>query len=254
MVGTPDVGLMDGTVFREVLLALTTEGASNTTIAGWANDVNRNMKARADNWNRQTFPYGSEFNFDTTGQEEVFVWLTYYNYTASAERTLDSILGYMRHLPNWAWHGGARSMGDLGNNGKWFVNRGVERVLMHYRSGLNMIPLIEAYRANPDDIFLLEIAMGSLGGQMTNIDDQGATSMGFHSYPFVLEHDPYSGDYGLGFFGNTLETGAYLVSDSKLGWVCYLCDLTSSSPGAKASWSPRDPYRVRSMLNRWDCI
>ena len=68
-------------------------------------------------------------------------------------------------------------MGDLGNNGKWFVNRGTERGLMHYRSGLNMIPLIEAYRCKPDDHLLLEISMGSIAGQMANIDETGAASM-----------------------------------------------------------------------------
>ena len=55
-------------------------------------------------------------------------------------------------------------MGDLGNNGKWFINKGVERGLMHYRAGLNMIPLIEAYRRNPDDHLLLEISMGAITG------------------------------------------------------------------------------------------
>jgi hypothetical protein len=248
VVGTPDVGLMDGTVFREVLLALKTEGETNSTIAGWANDIEKQMKVRADGWNTQTFPYGSEFNFDTTGQEEVFIWLTYFNYTASAARTLQSILGYMHKFPNWAWNGGARSMGDLGNNGKWFINRGVERVLQHYRAGLNMIPLIEAYRANPDDTTLLEIAMGAIAGQMTNINSNGETSMGFHSYPFVLEHDPYSGDYGLGFFGHTLETGSYIVLDSTLDWLCYLCDVTTSTPGKAVSYTTRDSYRVRSYV------
>ena len=58
--------------------------------------------------------------------------------------------------------------------GKWFVNRGVERGAMHYRAGLNMIPLIEAYRADPDDHLLLEVAMGALTGQMASIDDAGA--------------------------------------------------------------------------------
>jgi len=45
------------------------------------------------------------------------------------------VIGFMRSLPTWAYHGGGRSMGDLGNNGKWFVNRGVERGAMHYRAG-----------------------------------------------------------------------------------------------------------------------
>jgi len=41
-------------------------------------------------------------------------------------------------------------------------------------AGLNMIPLIEAYRADPDDHLLLEVAMGALTGQMASIDDAGA--------------------------------------------------------------------------------
>jgi len=250
MVGTPDVGLMDGTVFREVLYALQIEGATNSTINGWANTIQSNMKKRADGWSTQTFPYGSEFNFDTTGQEEVYVWLTYFNYTASAAQTLECVLGYMRKFfPNWAWNGGARSMGDLGNNGKWFINRGVERVLMHYRAGLNMIPLIEAYRANPDDLLLLEISMGSLVGQLTNIDDSGATSMGFHSYPFVLEHDPHSGDYGLGFFGHTLEASSFAILHPDYSWQCYLCDIINST-STSIHWAPRDSYRVRTYVER----
>jgi hypothetical protein len=39
--------------------------------------------------------------------------------------------------------------------------------LQHYRSGLNMIPLIEWYRAHPEEgTFLLEVAMGSITGQV----------------------------------------------------------------------------------------
>ena len=105
------------------------------------------------------------------------MWLSRYGYEAAANRTLDSILAYMRHSPTWAYSGGARSLGDLGNNGcvprggartaragerpRWrvcpsppprarprsliFVNRGGERVLMHYRAGLNAIPVHEQY-------------------------------------------------------------------------------------------------------------
>ena len=32
-------------------------------------------------------------------------------------------------------------------------------------------------------VFLLEVAMGAIGGQLTNIDPTGATSMMWHAYP-----------------------------------------------------------------------
>ena len=82
----------DGTVFREIFDALQAEGTENATIAGWAAALDANMYARAAAWSTETFPYGSEFNYDTTGQEEVFVWLQRYNFTAQANSTLNAVL------------------------------------------------------------------------------------------------------------------------------------------------------------------
>ena len=68
--------------------------------------------------------------------------------------------------------------------------------------------------------------MGAISGQLTNIEpSSGATSMMFHATPHMLAFDPHSGDYGLGFFGHALESGAYFVDDAQLGQLCYLCDL-----------------------------
>jgi hypothetical protein len=117
---------------------------------------------------------------------------------------------------------------------------------MHYRTGLNMIPLIEWYRANPDDFFLLEVAMGAQAGQLTNIDERGAPSMMLHMLPHVLDFDPRSGDFGLGFFGHTLEAGAYFVKHPTLGDLCFQCDLGSDTGAVVIE--PRDSYRQRVYL------
>lgn len=193
---------------------------------------------------------GSEFAYDTTGQEEVWVWCNRFGFHDAANRTLEAVLGYMRSFPNWAWHGGARSGGDLGNNGKWLVNRGGERMLQHYRSGLNQIPLTEAFRANPDDQFLLRTAMGALTGQLGSIDATGAVAMGWHTAPFVQDYDPRSGDYGLGFFGISLEAAAFLVRDALMpnGWACYLCNLRAGATSTAVAFSPTDAYRIRIYL------
>ena len=47
------------------------------------------------------YPYGSEFSFDTTGQEAVVVWLLHFanatnGFAQDAKRTVDHILSYMR--------------------------------------------------------------------------------------------------------------------------------------------------------------
>ena len=255
--GQASVGFMDGTVAREVLEALLVEGAAgNATFAALGSTLEKNMKARQLHWAGTPYPYGSEFGFDTTGQEEVVVWNLYFGNETVARKTVDHVLSYMRNSPTWAYHGGARSWGDIGNNGKYLSTFGTgatDRGQMHYRSGLNMIPLIEFYRRHPEEgTYLLEIAMGAISGQMTNIDPAtGATSMMFHAVPHMLAHDPHSGDYGLGFFGNALESGAYFVRDAELGALCFLCDLADGASAARdgaALIVPRDAYRIAVFL------
>lgn len=76
-----------------------------------------------------------------------------------------------------AYNGGSRLWGDLGNNGKWYETRGN----FHYRAGLNAIPLLEWYKLNPDDFFLIEPALGAVVDQMNNIDETGAPSIMMHT-------------------------------------------------------------------------
>ena len=48
--------------------------------------------------------------------------------------------------------------------------------------------------------------------------------MMLHMEPHIMQFDPHSGDFGLGFFGNTLQSGAYyLQKHPVLGEVCFLC-------------------------------
>jgi hypothetical protein len=234
----------------------------------------------------------------------------------AALNTIDVILSYMRSIPNWAYMGGADAT-DIGNGGKWFTTAGTGQkpmIKMHYRAGLNQIPLAEYYRAHPDDFDLLEIIVGALSGQATclvmsgvvvrgktkgrcalfafivplggwhkknhnwlsyisshslhfdgvsphyrqlqNIADDGAMSIAFHSHPYVMKNDAYSGDYGLGFFGISLEATAYFLLHKDLGPLCYLCDLSSvdthddqTNAGVFAGTiSPRDSYRQRVYI------
>lgn len=183
---------------------------------------------------------------------QVVVWLLYFNFDDAAGRTVDHILQYMRSLPNWAYNGGAQA-GDVANGGKWLVSAGTGRGdsgKMHYRAGLNQIPLIEWYRRHPDDLETLRIAVGAMSGQMSNIDETGAPSIYFHDYPHVMEHDAYSGDYGLGFFGSSLEASSTFVLHPSLGPLCFLCDVAAAAVDSGSSHVivPRDAFRQRVYL------
>ena len=203
------------------------------------------------------YPYGSEFAFDTTGQEAVVVWLLHFanssnSFATSAKATVDHILSYMRSSPTWAYNGGSRSWGDLGNNGKWQATAGANfetRGNFHYRSGLNAIPLLEWYRRNPDDFFVLPPALGAHAGQMNNIDERGAPGMMMHMEPHILDFDPHSGDFGLGFFGCSVEAAAFYVEHPQHGALCYLCNLGTAAAAAGAvTIAPVDLYKRRVFI------
>jgi len=48
------------------------------------------MRARADHWKTETYPFGSEMPWDSTGQEEVYGWTRYFHYDDKAEVTLNA--------------------------------------------------------------------------------------------------------------------------------------------------------------------
>lgn len=246
------VGLMDGTVFREVLRALKSEGPGPW--AQHASMVESIMRNRTLQWNSEDNPAGSEFAWDTTGQEEVAVWGSYFNSTDNGwmhgslnARTVGSILGYTQVLPTFAFSGSSYGMGDMSNNAKWMVTGGWEREGGHYRSGLNSIPVIERYRSFPDDFGLLRIGIAGLMSCLPNIDAKGAPSMAFHTHPFIMEHDPNSGDHGLAFFGHSLNAGLYLHNHPQLGPLCFMCDVEVNANG-NLYIIPRDTYHIRAFL------
>lgn len=249
----PTVSLMDDTVFLFLLEALNDEGLTQQAAI-----IDGIMRTRVNGgsgivgWVDQDYPAGSEFSWDTTGFEACGVWGAYYNatsptYGSLADRIANYILAFMPTAPNWAFHGSALGAGDFSNNAKWMVTGGWEREGGHYRAGLNSIPLFDRYRANPDDLYLLLTGMGGITAVLPNINNDGATSMGFHTHPFIHEHDPNSGDYGLAFFGHTANAGSYLVNHTALGWLCFLCDA-SPTEGGGVTVTPRDSYHMRAFL------
>jgi len=85
--------------------------------ASLAARIEAGERSRAEYFRTAPNPYGSEFAYDTTGQEEVVVWLLYFGHDAAAERTVKHVQQYMRPLPNWAYNGGAEA-GDVANGGE----------------------------------------------------------------------------------------------------------------------------------------
>ena len=179
------------------------------------------MKARADDWDRSAFPFGSEMAWDSTGQEEVFAWCDYFGFADKAEVTLRSVLGYMPTVPIWVYNGNARRFWDFYYGAA--PGGQLERQIHHYGSGINAIPVLTAYREHPDDFYLLRVgyAGDQRGYRLSSIDSEGFASAAFHSSPSLLRWDAYSGDYGPNFFGHAVNTATYIVDHPEFGWQAF---------------------------------
>ena len=233
--GYAHFGQMEGDIFLKILQDLKREGMTVE-----AEDLEAAMRQRADIWKGEAYPFGSEMPWDSTGQEEVYAWMKYFGYQDKADVTLNAILGYDPTIPNWGYNGSARRYWDFIYAGK--IQR-LERQLHHYGSGINAIPLLAAYREDPDDFYLLRVGYGGTMGALTDIDQEGFASAAFHSFPDMLKFDPYSGDYGPNFFGHALNTATYVVDHPEFGWVAFGGNLVTKGNVIKVT--PLDSFRMR---------
>jgi hypothetical protein len=234
-VGYLNTGLMEGDIFVMILKDMKREGWADK-----AAELERRMKVRADRWNREAYPFGSEMAWDSTGQEEVYAWCKYFGYDDKAVVSLDSILGYMPTLPHWGYNGNARRYWDFLYGGK--LSR-IERQIHHYGSGINAIPVLAEYREHPDDTYLLRVGYGGTMGALTNIDQEGFASAAFHSFPSTLKWDAYSGDYGPNFFGHAVNAATYLIHDPEFGWQSFGGNVATTGDWVRVT--PRDSFRMR---------
>ena len=231
-------GQMEGSVFVQILTDLKREGWNDK-----ATDLESKMRARAERWRQEAYPFGSEMPWDSTGQEEVYDWTKYFGYNDKAEVTLNAILGYDPAIPHWGYNGSARRYWDFIFAGK---DRRLERQLHHYGSSLNAIPLLDEYRDHPDNLYLLRVGYAGTMGTLTDIDQEGFPSAAFHSFPDMLKDDPITGDYGPNFFGHAWNTATYVINDPQFGWQAFGGNLTLQ--GANVSVTPLDSARMRVYL------
>lgn len=239
-VGWRDMGLMEGSVFKHILDDLRREGWNEK-----ADEIEALMRKRAEHWNSLEYPYGSEMAWDSTGQEEVYTWCRHFDYDDKAQVTLNAILAYMPTVPHWGYNGNARRYWDFIYGGA--PGQGIERQIHHYGSGLNSIPVLDAFRRNPDDFYLLRVGYGGSSGALSAIDQEGFAACAFHSNPARLEWDTYSGDNGPNFFGHATTVGSYLVEHPDLGWLGFGGSVSDGEEGG-VTLTPYDTFRQRVYL------
>jgi hypothetical protein len=235
-VGYLGMGLMEGDIFVMLLKDLKREGWTEK-----AAELETAMKERANVWSHAAFPFGSEMAWDSTGQEEVFAWCNYFGFADKAKVTLNSILGYMPTVPNWGYNGDARRYWDFYYGAA--PGGRLERQISHYGSGINAIPVLTNYRQNPGDYYLLRIGYAGTMQPLCNIDQDGFAAAAFHSAPWLMRWDTYSGDYGPNFFGHAVDTATYIVDHPEFGWLAFGGNVKVSGDWVKVQ--PLDSFRQR---------
>ena len=233
-------GQMEGDIFLMILQDLRRENMNEL-----ADKVEATMKARADRWKQEAYPFGSEMPWDSTGQEEVYAWTKFFGYRDKADVTLNAVLGYMPTVPHWGYNGSARRYWDFIYGASSKYSR-IERQLHHYGSGINAIPVLSEYRDHPDDFYLLRVGYGGTMGVLTNIDQEGYFAPAFHGFPDMLRDDPVSGDNGPNFFGHALNTATYLVNHPEFGWVAFGGNVSASAGVVRLT--PLDSARTRVYI------
>jgi hypothetical protein len=238
-IGNSRDGLMDGTIFLMLLDDLKREGWQSQAAA-----LEGQLKARADEWNRRLLPFGSEMAWDSTGQEQIYAVTKYFAYGDKAKITLDSILGYMPSIPHWGYNGNARRFWDFFYGAA--PGGTTERQIHHYGSGLNAIPVLSAFRDDPEDLHLLRVGYGGAMGGLSNIDQEGFASAAFHSFPQNMRWDTYSGDYGPNFFGVATNAATYLIQHPEFGWQAFGGNVRIDGDWIKLT--PLDAFRRRVFI------
>lgn len=231
-------GQMEGDIFVQILSDLRREDMS-----GEAQALEAAMHQRAERWNAEAYPFGSEMPWDSTGQEEVYAWTKYFGYGEKAEITLSAILGYDPAIPSWGYNGSARRYWDFIFAGKYGR---IERQLHHYGSGINAIPLLTEYREHPDDFYLLRVGYAGTMGALADMDEAGFLAPAFHGFPDMLRPDPLSGDNGPNFFGHAFNTATYVVHHPEFGWLAFGGNVTSSTEVVRVT--PLDSFRARLYI------
>ncbi|GAA4171682.1 DUF5695 domain-containing protein [Sphingobacterium ginsenosidimutans] len=229
-------GQMEGSIFLLILHDLRREG-----LTAEANQLEAVMRKRAEHWKGLDYPFGSEMPWDSTGQEEVYLWSRYFGFDDKTRVTLNAILAYMPTVPHWGYNGSARRYWDFVYGGK--LSR-IERQLHHYGSALNAIPVLTEYRDHPDDFYLLRVGHAGMMGALANVTADGFGPAAFHSYPSTLANDGISGDYGTGFYGYAVNSGTYIIEHPEFGWLAFSGNLKENKDNIEVAIKTASKGRI----------
>lgn len=240
-------GLMEGSYMANTLSDLKQEGRLNATLSHRAHRLEQFMKKRADGWQNTSYPLGSEATWDSTGQEEVYVWTRYFGHLARMNETAETVVGLTSTLPHWGFSGTSKDYWDFWYSGKGDAGARLERMLHHYKGAQASFVLLEYFLSRPQDVHVLRAGYAGLIGTMSSILEDGFGSTGFHSRPDYWNWDPLSGDTGTSIAMYMQSARSVVLNHVSVGgWAGFGAEVNLD--GEKLHIVPQDGLRQRLFV------
>jgi len=189
----------------------------------------------------EEYPYATEYCFDQASYEGVYQIAKEAGDEALKRKTVEVILACRHTQPLWFYYGAAL------------------RTIGNYDTPLGAIPLMDAYESSKD-AFLLRMGYAGTLAPWSCVEPSG---VGYHtrdtrfnppqegseSYSSYL-NGHFSGELGMGLYGNLHALKSYLVRDGDFGLVGYGCEVKETE-----EWytlEPRDGLGVRAFFEPVD--
>ncbi|MDQ0114175.1 DUF5695 domain-containing protein [Paenibacillus harenae] len=246
-----NTGLMGELTTPEIIKALQDEGYTTQ-----ANNLIAKMATKYNNFANTTYPYGSEYNYDNTGEEAVYTLAKMNNNNTMKSKINTKTRAARGHMPVWYYY---TSPVTITGENWWNFQYTVSL------AGYAMDDWIRYHSTNPEVEQRLSYAakianVGAINSGQISSDpaDIGAVAWTYQAekgnYP-ALGHGGgplqngwrgMSGEADLGLFGAIKILSSDVAVDPIFGVFCYGCDVANSS--ASYTVVPKDGVFQRLNL------
>ncbi|WP_245987439.1 DUF5695 domain-containing protein [Cohnella lupini] len=246
-----NTGLMGELTTPEIIKALQDEGYT-----AQANDMISKMATKYNNFAGTTYPYGSEYNYDNTGEEAVYTLAKMNNNTTMKSKINAKTRAARGHMPIWYYY--ADPVTITGENwwnfqytvslagyamDDWIRNHSTTPEVeqrMSYAAKIANVGAINSGQISSDPANIGAVAW------TYQAEKGNYNALGHGGGPLQNGWRGMSGEADLGLFGAIKILSSDVAVDPIFGLYCYGCDVTSS--GGNYSIVPKDGVFQRLNL------
>jgi hypothetical protein len=246
-----NTGLMGELTTPEIIKALQDEGYTSQ-----ANDIISKMATKYNNFANTTYPYGSEYNYDNTGEEAVYTLAKMNNNNTMKSKINAKTRAARGHMPIWYYYTDPVTItGENWWNFQYTVSL-AGYAMDDWIRNHSLTPEVEqrlSYAAKIANVGAIN--SGQISSDPANIGAVAWTyqaekgnygALGHGGGPLQNGWRGMSGEADLGLFGAIKILSSDVAVDPIFGLYCYGCEVTES--GGNYSVIPKDGVSQRLNL------